>query len=49
MSGHYDRIKADVVFRKEVANNCGVGFDVPVSLASKLPVEPIEQQVSVSV
>jgi integrase len=25
MSAHYDKIKADVAFRKEVANSCGVG------------------------
>jgi hypothetical protein len=30
MSAHYDKIKADVAFRKEVANSCGVGFDVPM-------------------
>jgi len=39
MSGRYDKIKADVAFRKEVANSCGVGFDVPATLG---PVEPIE-------
>jgi integrase len=39
MSGHYDKIKADLSFRKEVANACGVGFDVPATLT---PIEPIE-------
>ena len=40
MSGHYDQIKSDVAFRKDVANRCGVGFDLPVSLASIEPNEP---------
>jgi hypothetical protein len=40
MSGHYDQIKADVEFRKEVANACGVGFDVPATLGSIEPNEP---------
>jgi hypothetical protein len=40
MSGHYDQIKNDVAFRKDVVNRCGVGFDVPVSLASIEPNEP---------
>lgn len=39
MSGHYDGIKADVAYRKEVANACGVG-DVPALLASIEPNEP---------
>jgi hypothetical protein len=39
MSGHYDKIKADLSFRKEVANSCGVGFDVPATLT---PIEPIK-------
>jgi hypothetical protein len=34
MSELYDKVKADVGFRKEVVNACGVGFEVPVSLAS---------------
>jgi integrase len=42
MSGHYDKIKADVAFRKEVANACGVGFDVPATL---VPIEPIEPKI----
>jgi hypothetical protein len=42
MSAHYDKIKADVSFRKEVANSCGVGFDVPSTLGSIEPIEPIE-------
>ncbi len=40
MSAHYDKIKADVAFRKEVANSCGVGFDVPAILGSIEPIEP---------
>jgi integrase len=40
MAGRYDRIKADVAFRKEVAASCGVGFDLPVSLGSIEPIEP---------
>lgn len=40
MSGHYDQIKANVVIRKEVANACGVGLDVPASLASIEPIGP---------
>ena len=40
MSGHYDQIRNDVAFRKDVVNRCGVGFDVPVSLASIEPNEP---------
>lgn len=40
MSGHYDQIKDDVAFRKDVANRVGVGFDVPTSLASIEPNEP---------
>jgi hypothetical protein len=42
------------VFRKEVANAYGLGFDVPVSLASIEPNEPktevsAEQEVAVTV
>jgi integrase len=40
MSELYDKVKADVGFRKEVANACGVGFDVPASLGSIEPIEP---------
>lgn len=40
MSGHYDQIKNDVAFRKDVANRCGVGFNVPTSLTSIEPNEP---------
>jgi Site-specific recombinase XerD len=40
MSGHYDKIKADVAFRKEVATSCGVGFDVPATLGLIEPIEP---------
>jgi hypothetical protein len=31
MSGHYDQIKNDVAFRKDVVNRCGVGL-IPGSL-----------------
>lgn len=40
MSGHYDGIRADVAFRKDVANRCGVGFDVPATLAVPIPFVP---------
>ena len=40
MAGRYDKIKSDVAFRKEVANSCGVGFDVPANLGSIEPIEP---------
>jgi hypothetical protein len=40
MSGHYDQIKTDVAFRKDVVARCEVGFDIPVSLASIEPNEP---------
>jgi hypothetical protein len=33
-------MKEDVAFRKDVVKRCGVGFDVPVSLASIEPNEP---------
>jgi hypothetical protein len=46
MSGHYDQIKNDVAFRKDVANRVGVGFDVPASLAS---IEPNEPKIEVAV
>ena len=54
MSGHYDQIRNDVAFRKDVVNRYGVGFDVPASLASIEPNEPkpkavIEQEVAVTV
>lgn len=54
MSGHYDGIKYDVAFRKDVVNRCGVGFEVPASLASIEPNEPkpkavAEQEVAVTV
>ena len=40
MSELYDKVKADVGFRKDVANACGVGFDVPATLGSTEPNEP---------
>jgi hypothetical protein len=42
MPGHYDQIRKDAVFRKQAANACGVGFDVPVTL---VPIEPIEPKI----
>ncbi len=53
MSGHYDQIKNDMAFRKDVVNRCGVGFKVPVSLASIEPNEPkieavVEKEVAVT-
>jgi integrase len=44
MSEHYDRIKADVSFRKDVAERAGVGFDVPAQLNL---VEPKSEPVTV--
>ena len=54
MSGHYDQIRNDVAFRKDVVNRCGVGVDVPASLASIEPNEPkievsVEQETAVTV
>jgi len=46
MAGHYDQIKNDVAFRKDVVNRCGVGFDVPVSLDSIEPNEPKPEAVA---
>ena len=40
MSERHDKIKADLAFRKEVANACGVGFDVQSKLGSIEPIEP---------
>jgi len=40
MSEHYDKIRNDVAFRQDVANRCGVGFDVPETLTAFEPVEP---------
>jgi integrase len=40
MGAHYDKIKSDVAFRKEIATSCGVGFDVPAKLGSIEPIEP---------
>jgi hypothetical protein len=54
MSGHYDQVKNDVAFRKDVANRCGAGFDVPVSLAPIEPNEPkfepeLDEEVAVTI
>lgn len=40
MSELYEKIKADVAFRKEVTNACGVGFEVPARLVSIEPFAP---------
>jgi hypothetical protein len=50
MNAHYDKIKADVAFRKEVANRCGVGFYVPANLGPIEPIEPkkVEEGVAVT-
>jgi hypothetical protein len=40
MSGHYDGIKNNVAYRRDVAKACGVGFDVPICLHSIEPNEP---------
>jgi hypothetical protein len=37
MLGHYDQIKAEEAFRKDVANRRGVGFDIPAILGSIEP------------
>ena len=52
MSGHYDQIKHDVAFRKEVVNRVGVGFDIPASLGLIEPNAPkievaVEEEVAV--
>jgi hypothetical protein len=46
MSARYDKIRADVSFRKEVAESCGVGFDVPDHLNL---VEPKNEEKAVAV
>jgi integrase len=53
MSELYDGIKDDLAYRKEVANACGVGFDVPPSLLSIEPNEPkpeavVERKITVT-
>jgi integrase len=48
MAGRYDKIRADVAFRKEVAASCGVGFDVPGSLDSIEPSEPKPESYAVA-
>ena len=46
MSAHYDGIRGDVAYRRDVTKVCGVGFDVPASLGSFEPNEPkIEAEV----
>jgi len=53
MSGHYDQIKNDVAFRKDVVKRYGVGFNIPASLPSIEPNEPkskavVEQKFAVT-
>jgi len=48
MSGHYDGIKNDVAYRRDVAEACGVGFDVPATLGAIEPIEPKLTAVAVS-
>jgi integrase len=40
MSAHYDGIRGDVAYRRDVTKACGVGFDVPASLGSFEPNAP---------
>jgi len=49
MSGHYDKIKTDVAFRKEVAESCGIGFDIPATLGSIKPIAPKVESEAVAV
>lgn len=49
MPEHYDQIRNDVEFRKEVANACGVGFDIPASLVSIEPIAPKSEPAEVAV
>ncbi len=35
MSDHYDRVREDTVFRKDVAKSMGVGFELPKTLTQK--------------
>jgi hypothetical protein len=54
MSGHYDGIRGDVAYRRDVTKACGVGFDVPASLGSFEPIEPkievgVSEEVAVTV
>jgi integrase len=37
MSDRYDRVRHDVVFRKEVAGRMGTGFEIPKTLTPKPP------------
>ncbi len=50
MSGHYDKVREDAAFRKEVAERVGIGFEPPkpaiVPSAANVPsltegVEPV--------
>jgi len=48
MSGHYDGIKSDVAYRRDVAEACGVGFDVPATLGAIEPIEPKPESYTVT-
>ena len=49
MSDRYDRVRDDVVFRKEVALRMGTGFEVPKTLTPKPPrMKKIVSEISVS-
>ena len=37
MSGLYDKISQDVQFRRDVAERCGFGFELP-TLVSRIPI-----------
>ena len=39
MGDLYDKIKEDVAFRKEWAEKCGLGFDLP-SVVPNVPIVP---------
>ena len=37
MSDHYDKVRDDVVFRRDVAKSFAVGFELPKTLTAKRP------------
>ena len=45
MTDLYDKIKEDIGFRKEVAERCGIGFDLPASIAPNAPNWSVEVEV----
>ena len=48
MSDLYDKIKSDVVFRRDVAEQCGFGFEVP-SVVPNVPSLPKDVGAAVAV